>query len=61
MVVEHLVAKANQTRDEGENLTHSVRYPFVKMSRGNALGMLSDIWGIGKGRETWEDVLTGLN
>ncbi len=30
-VVERLKAKAYQTRDEGENLMHSVRYPFVKM------------------------------
>ncbi len=32
-VVERLKAKTYQTRDEGENLMHSVRYPFVKMSR----------------------------
>ena len=32
-VVERLKAIASQTRDEGENLMHSVRYPFVKMSR----------------------------
>ena len=32
-VVERLKAKAYQTRDKGENLMHSVRYPFVKMSR----------------------------
>ncbi len=32
-MVERLKAKAYQTRDEGENLMHSVRYPFVKMSR----------------------------
>jgi len=32
-VVERLKAKADQTRDEGENLMHSVRYPVVKMSR----------------------------
>ena len=33
-VVERLKAKAYQTRDEGENPIHSVRYPFVKMNRG---------------------------
>ena len=32
-VVERLKAKAYQPRDEGENPMHSVRYPFVKMSR----------------------------
>jgi hypothetical protein len=32
-VVERLKVKACQTRDEGENPRHSVRYPFVKMSR----------------------------
>jgi hypothetical protein len=32
-VVERLKATASYTRDEGENLMHSVRYPFVKMSR----------------------------
>ncbi len=32
-MVERLVAKACQTRDEGENPLHSVRYLFVKMSR----------------------------
>jgi len=32
-VVERLKVKASQTRDEGENPMHSVRYPFVKASR----------------------------
>jgi hypothetical protein len=32
-MVERLKAKAYQTRDEGENPLHSVRYPFVKMRR----------------------------
>jgi hypothetical protein len=32
-VVERLKAKACQTRDESENPSHSVRSPFVKMSR----------------------------
>jgi hypothetical protein len=32
-VVERPKAKAYQTPDEGENLMHSGRYPFVKMSR----------------------------
>ena len=32
-VVERLKAKAYQTRDEGENPMHSVRYPFVKVSK----------------------------
>ncbi len=32
-VVERLKAHACQTRDEGENPMHSVRYPFTKMSR----------------------------
>jgi hypothetical protein len=32
-LVERLKAHACQTRDEGENPMHSVRSPFVKMSR----------------------------
>ena len=32
-VVERLKTKACQPLDEGENPMHSVRYPFVKMSR----------------------------
>ena len=32
-VVERLKTKVCQPFDEGENLMHSVRYPFVQMSR----------------------------
>ena len=49
-VVERLKAKACQTRDEGKNPLHSVRYPFVKMSRC-ILSIVHVLWGISKARE----------